>query len=48
MRPTPVAVARIAAWTNGLADRGLALSPVSALAVPPSDIPVKLTERAVE
>jgi uncharacterized protein len=48
MRPTPVAVARIAAWTNGLADRGLALAPVSALAVPPPDVPVKLTERAVE
>jgi hypothetical protein len=48
MRPTPVAVARIAAWTNGLADRGLALAPVSALAIPPSDVPVKLTERAIE
>jgi polysaccharide deacetylase 2 family uncharacterized protein YibQ len=46
MRPTPVAVARIAAWTNGLADRGLALAPVSALVMSPSDRPVKLTERA--
>jgi hypothetical protein len=45
MRPTPVAVARIAAWSNGLADRGLALAPVSALAMPPADGPVKLTER---
>jgi uncharacterized protein len=45
MRPTPVAVARIAAWTNGLADRGLALAPVSALAMPPADVPVKLSER---
>ncbi|MSP01174.1 MAG: divergent polysaccharide deacetylase family protein [Acetobacteraceae bacterium] len=45
MRPTPVAVARIAAWTNGLADRGLALAPVSALAVAPAGPPVKLSER---
>jgi polysaccharide deacetylase 2 family uncharacterized protein YibQ len=45
MRPTPVAVARIAAWTNGLADRGLALAPVSALALPPPDGSAKLTER---
>jgi uncharacterized protein len=45
MRPTPVAVARIAAWTVGLADRGLALAPVSALVAPPSEKPVKMTER---
>ena len=45
MRPTPVTVARVAAWTNGLADRGLALAPVSALALPPVDVPVKLSER---
>jgi uncharacterized protein len=45
MRPTPVAVARIAAWSNGLTDRGLALAPVSALALPPSETPLKLTER---
>jgi polysaccharide deacetylase 2 family uncharacterized protein YibQ len=45
MRPTPVAVARIAAWSNGLADRGLALAPVSALTMPPADVPVKLSER---
>jgi hypothetical protein len=45
MRPTPVAVARIAAWSNGLVDRGLALAPVSALVVPPADPPVKLSER---
>lgn len=45
MQPTPVAVARIAAWTNGLADRGLALAPVSALALPPPDGTAKLTER---
>jgi polysaccharide deacetylase 2 family uncharacterized protein YibQ len=48
MRPTPVAVARIAAWNNGLADRGLALAPVSALAIAPSDAPAKFTERGVE
>jgi len=46
MRPTPVAVARIAAWSIGLTDRGLALAPVSAVALPPSDVPVKLSERA--
>jgi polysaccharide deacetylase 2 family uncharacterized protein YibQ len=45
MSPTPVAVARIAAWTNGLADRGLALAPVSALILPPAGKPVKLSER---
>lgn len=46
MRPTPVAVARIAAWSNGLADRGLTLAPVSALALPPAETPaVKLSER---
>jgi polysaccharide deacetylase 2 family uncharacterized protein YibQ len=45
MRPTPVAVARIAAWSNGLWDRGLMLAPVSALAVPPALPPVKLSER---
>ena len=45
MRPTPVAVARIAAWSNGLADRGLALAPVSALVLPPAEQPVKLSER---
>jgi uncharacterized protein len=36
--PSPVVVRHIAAWTNGLLDRGLALAPVSALAVPPSDV----------
>jgi polysaccharide deacetylase 2 family uncharacterized protein YibQ len=46
MRPTPVAVARIAAWSNGLADRGLALAPVSALVLPPAaGGGVKLSER---
>ncbi len=45
MRPTPIAVARIAAWTNGLTDRGLALAPVSALALAPEDAPIKVTER---
>ena len=45
MRPTPIAVARIAAWTNGLTDRGLALAPVSALALAPEDAPLKMTER---
>ena len=33
--PRPMTVERILAWTNGLANRGLALAPVSALAVPP-------------
>jgi len=46
MRPGPVTVARLAAWASGLADRGLALAPVSALAARPADTPVKLTERA--
>jgi uncharacterized protein len=45
MQPTPVTVARVAAWSNGLADRGLTLTPVSALALPPTDVPVKLSER---
>jgi polysaccharide deacetylase 2 family uncharacterized protein YibQ len=46
MRPTPVATARLSAWSNGLADRGLALAPVSALVQPPSDASVKVTDRA--
>ena len=45
MRPTPVAVARIAAWSNGLADRGLALAPASAVVLPPAGGAVKLSER---
>jgi hypothetical protein len=45
MRPTPTAVARIAAWSNGLANRGLTLAPVSALVLPPAEPAVKLTER---
>lgn len=45
MLPTPVAVARIAAWSNGLVDRGVTLAPVSALVVPPANPPVRLTER---
>jgi uncharacterized protein len=45
MLPTPVAVARIAAWSNGLVDRGLTLAPVSALVLPPADPAVKLSER---
>ena len=46
MRPTPVAVARIAAWTNGLAARGLALAPVSALVLPPEEARMNVTVRA--
>ena len=38
MRPTPVAVARLAAWTNGMAARGVALAPVSNLGLPPIDV----------
>ena len=34
--PRPVTVDRIAAWTEGLAARGLALAPVSAVVQPPS------------
>ncbi len=45
MRPTPVTVARIVAWSNRLADRGMAIAPVSALALPPAEGPVKLSER---
>jgi polysaccharide deacetylase 2 family uncharacterized protein YibQ len=45
MRPTPVTIARIAAWSNGLADRGLALAPASALVIPPAGAAVKLSER---
>jgi polysaccharide deacetylase 2 family uncharacterized protein YibQ len=44
-RPTPVVVAGIAAWSNRLVEHGLTLAPVSALAVPPADKPVKLSER---
>jgi polysaccharide deacetylase 2 family uncharacterized protein YibQ len=33
--PRPVAVERVAAWANGLANRGLVLAPVSALVQPP-------------
>ena len=46
LSPTPVAVARLAAWSNGLTDRGLALTPVSALAREPAEGGVKMTERA--
>ena len=45
MRPTPVAVARVAAWLNGLGDRGMALAPVSALALAPAEPALKVTER---
>ncbi len=45
MLPTPVAVARIVSWSNGLAERGLTLAPVSALAMPPAEVPVKMTVR---
>jgi hypothetical protein len=31
-------VQHIAAWSNGLLQRGLALAPVSALVRPPSDV----------
>jgi uncharacterized protein len=34
--PRPVTVERIAAWTNTLASKGLALAPVSALVLPPA------------
>ena len=34
--PRPVTVDRIAAWANGLLNKGLALAPVSAIAVPPA------------
>jgi hypothetical protein len=34
--PRPVTVDRIAAWTNTLASKGLALAPVSALVLPPA------------
>ncbi|HUB12814.1 MAG TPA: divergent polysaccharide deacetylase family protein [Acetobacteraceae bacterium] len=36
--PTPVAVQHLAAWANGLMDRGLALAPVSALVRPPARV----------
>ncbi len=45
MRPMPVTIGRIAAWSNGLVDRGLTLAPVSALVLPPGDAAVKLSER---
>ncbi len=34
--PRPVTVARVAAWTNTLAAKGLALAPVSAMSLPPA------------
>lgn len=34
--PRPVTLNRVAAWTNTLRDRGLALAPVSALVAPPA------------
>jgi uncharacterized protein len=34
--PRPVTLARVAAWTNTLAGKGLALTPVSALVLPPA------------
>jgi polysaccharide deacetylase 2 family uncharacterized protein YibQ len=34
--PRPVTLSRVAAWTNTLAARGLALAPVSALVLPPA------------
>ena len=37
--PRPVTVERIAAWTTGLLNRGLALAPVSALMLPPASEP---------
>jgi polysaccharide deacetylase 2 family uncharacterized protein YibQ len=37
--PRPVAIERLAAWANGLSNRGLALAPVSALMLPPEDKP---------
>jgi uncharacterized protein len=36
--PSKVTVAHIAAWSDGLLSRGLALAPVSALVRPPSDV----------
>jgi hypothetical protein len=33
--PRPVTIDRVAAWANGLVNRGLILAPVSALAQPP-------------
>jgi polysaccharide deacetylase 2 family uncharacterized protein YibQ len=38
--PSPVAVQHIAAWTDGLLSRGLALAPASALMRAPSDVAV--------
>ncbi|MGD0109873.1 MAG: divergent polysaccharide deacetylase family protein, partial [Rhodopila sp.] len=34
--PRPVTLSRVAAWTNTLAAKGLALAPVSAIALPPA------------
>lgn len=45
LRPTPVTLARVAAWANGLADRGVALAPVSALVLPPVDETMRVSER---
>ena len=37
MRPTPVALTRLAAWANGVTGRGVALAPVSNLGLAPRD-----------
>ena len=36
--PSPVVVQHLAAWANGLLNRGLALAPVSALVRPPAEV----------
>jgi uncharacterized protein len=38
MVPRPVTIDRVAAWTNGLTDKGLVLAPVSALALSPAGV----------
>lgn len=35
-QPRSVTIARIAAWANGLADRGITLAPVTSIALPPA------------
>ena len=45
-RPAPVVVARIAAWSLRLAERGAALAPVSALTIAPVEPVIRVTERA--
>lgn len=48
MHPSPVALLRIAAWTNGLSARGVALAPVSAVISAPRDEAISMIDNVTE